>query len=81
MNPSRWRPLLLAFCVGCAALNAYTLFTDATLASSGLGFAVARVSDPALVRVDSIDPQGPAAAIGLRLGDLIHLRELSPGVR
>lgn len=76
-----WRILLLAVCACCIAINARSLFTDDIEASSALGFQVDRVADPAFVRVSSVDPRGAAAASGIRAGDLIHLRALSPGDR
>jgi hypothetical protein len=76
-----WRILLLAICACGIAINAISLFTDDVEASSALGFQVERVADPALVRVSSVDPNGAAQASGLRIGDLIHLRTLSPGDR
>jgi hypothetical protein len=76
-----WRTLLLAFCICCLAINAVSLFSDSVEASSALGFQVERTGDSALVRIDSVDLGGAAAASGLRVGDLVHLRELSPGDR
>ncbi|HEV7178979.1 MAG TPA: PDZ domain-containing protein [Candidatus Baltobacteraceae bacterium] len=75
------RSLLLAFCVWCLAINAVSLFSGSVEASSALGFQVARTSDPALVRIVSVDSGGAAEASGLRAGDLIQLRNLSPGDR
>jgi hypothetical protein len=76
-----WRILLLAVCACGIAINARSLFTDDIEASSALGFQVERVTNPALVRVSFVDPGGAAQASGLRVGDLIHLRALSPGDR
>ncbi len=76
-----WRALLLAFCLCCVAINAYSLFSGNIEASSALGFQVALTDDPAFVRVDSVDAGGAAVQSGLRTGDLIHLRELTPGNR
>lgn len=76
-----WRTLLLAFCFLCLVINAVSLFSLNVEASSALGYQAARVDDPAFVSVSSVDPGGAAEASGLRAGDLIHLRELSPGDR
>lgn len=77
----RWRALLLTLCLFCAAINSYSLFTDAIEASSALGFQVDQTADPALVRITSVDSGSAAEKSGLRAGDLIHFRELSPGNR
>ena len=74
---SFWRPLLLAVCLCSVAVNAYTFATHHIEASSALGYTAERTRDPALVRIQSVDAGGAAAASGLRVGDLIELRALS----
>jgi hypothetical protein len=76
-----WRSLLLAFVFCCLVINAVSLFSDSVEASSALGFQVTRVADSALVRVTAVDPGGAAEASGLDVGDVIHVRSLSPGDR
>ncbi len=76
-----WRAILLTLCFLCAALIACSLFTDAVESSSGLGFQTELTPNPALVRISSVDAGGPAQTSGLRAGDLVHLRELSPADR
>lgn len=76
-----WRGLLLGFCLLGAAINGWSIFTDNIEASSALGYQAALTADPALVRINSVDPGGAAERSGLRAGDLIHLREFMPGQR
>lgn len=81
MSTAQWRVLLLAFCTLCLAINAYSLFSDSVEASSALGFQVARTSNPAVVLIDGVDAGGAAEHSGLRAGDFLHIRGLSPGDR
>jgi hypothetical protein len=81
MSVRTWRAILLALCFGAAIINAISLFTGSVQASSALGFQVSRTADSAIVRVDAIDAGGAAEASGLRVGDLIRVRDLSPGQR
>jgi hypothetical protein len=81
MSVALWRTLLLTFCLGTAVINGVGYFGDAIEASSALGFQVSRTPDPAVVRVDAIDAGGAAEASGLRVGDLIRVRDLSPEER
>lgn len=76
-----WRPLLLMLCFLSTAINSYSLFTMSVEASSALGFQVELTPNSALARIASIDPGGAADVSGLRAGDLIHVRDLSPGDR
>lgn len=77
MSVSSWRAILLTFCCCAAVLNAYTLVSDSIQASSALGFTVSRTADSAVVRVDSVDAGGAAEASGIRVGDLINVRNLA----
>lgn len=77
MTTRSWRILLLAVCLCCIAINAISLFTDAVESSSALGFQVSRTADSGVVRVDAVDSGGAAERSGLRVGDLLQLRELS----
>lgn len=61
--------------------NAISLFSDSIQASSALGFTVSRTADSAIVRVETIDAGGAAATSGLRVGDLIDVRNLAPSER
>lgn len=81
MSVRAWRAVLLAFCAVCIAIDARSLFTNDIEASTALGFTVDRLPDPALVRISSVDPGGGAARSGLRVGDVIHLRALTPPER
>ena len=81
MSVSSWRAFLLTLCFCAAVLNAVTLVTDSIQSSSALGFQVSRTADPAVVRVDGVDPGGAADASGLRAGDLINVRDLAPAER
>lgn len=76
-----WRTLLLAVCLCCLVVNAISLFSGNIEASSLLGFQVERTGNPAFVRIGSVDRGGSASASGLLVGDVIHLRDLSPGNR
>jgi hypothetical protein len=71
----------MALCLLASVVNGICLFTDSIQASSALGFTVSRTSDSAVVRVDTVDAGGAAAASGLRVGDLINVRNLAPGER
>ncbi len=81
MSVSSWRAVLLTFCCCAAVLNAFTLVTDSIQSSSALGFQVSRTADPAVVRVDAVDPGGAAEVSGVRAGDLINVRDLAPAQR
>ena len=81
MSTRSWRFALLAVCLCCIAINAISLFSDAVVSSSGLGFQVSRTADSGVVRVDAVDSGGAAERSGLRVGDLLELRKLSPGDR
>jgi hypothetical protein len=81
MSVTAWRAILLTLCLCAAVLNAITLVTDSIQSSSALGFQVSRTADPAVVRVDAVDPGGPAEVHGLRAGDLIDVRNLTPEKR
>jgi hypothetical protein len=78
MSVALWRTLLLTLCLGTAVINAISFFSDGIEASSALGFQVSRTADPAVVRVDA---GGAGEASGLRVGDLIRVRDLSAGER
>lgn len=81
MSSSSWRAVLLALCFVAGAVNATCLITDSVQASSALGFSVSRTADSAVVRVDTVEPGGAAAASGLRAGDSINIRHLAAGER
>ncbi len=81
MSVSSWRAILLTLCFCATVLNAVTLVTDSIQSSSALGFQVSRTADPAVVRVDGVDPGGAAEASGVRAGDLINVRDLAPAER
>jgi len=81
MSVTAWRSILLAVCLGSAAITAISLFTDSIQASSALGFQVSRTADPKVVRVDAVDAGGAADASGVRVGDLVHVGDLAPGER
>ena len=73
--------MLLTLCFGAAVVTAVSLITDSIEASSALGFTVSRTPDSAVVRVDTVDAGGAAEASGVRVGDLIRVRDLAPGER
>ena len=81
MSVTSWRAILLTLCLCAAVLNAVTLITDSIQSSSALGFQVSRTADPAVVRVDGVDPGGAADVSGVRAGDLINVRDLAPAER
>jgi hypothetical protein len=81
MSVTAWRAILLSLCLGSAVINAISLLTGSIQASSAIGFQVSRTDDPAVVRVDAVDAGGPAEASGLRVGDLVRVRQLAPGER
>ncbi len=81
MSVSSWRVSLLTLCFCGTVLNAVTLVTDSIQSSSALGFQVSRTADPAVVRVDGVDPGGAADVSGVRAGDLINVRDLAPAER
>jgi len=81
MTVSSWRAVLLALCFVATLANAISLISDSIQASSALGFTVSRTADSAVVRIDTIDAGGAAQTSGLRVGDLINVRNLSPGER
>jgi hypothetical protein len=80
MRPIAWRPVLLAICALAALVQVASVF-DAT----GMGGAppwqgawgadAGASSKPFSLAVTSVDSGGPAAAAGLRQGDLIDIRE------
>lgn len=79
LTANAWRLLLLALCVLGVALTVIDLYTGATQrAVWRLGFAPSAGEKPYLVKIDSIHPNSPASRAGLRQGEILDLRPMSP---
>lgn len=78
MASVRWRRSLLMLCLVAATVCAYDALT---LVSSGtLGLALTPTSDPFVERL-TVDRDGPSSRTGLRSGDVLDLRSVSPAER
>lgn len=79
MKPATWRALLLALCaitaiVGVAQLGGVIGIGGAQPWYGLWGSNAGASSEPFNVAIENLDPSGPSARAGLRIGDLVDIR-------